>query len=66
MKLSGSGKELWTTVGKYLDCGAGFELKGLGLPVLQIHLQDVGQEEQRVPLRTNQQTGQSVVIVQTG
>lgn len=34
----------------YLDCGARFKLEGLGLPVLQVHLQNVGQEEEGVPL----------------
>ena len=36
----------------YLDCGAWFKFKGLGLPVLQIHLQNVWQEEQRIALQT--------------
>lgn len=43
---------------RYLDCGAGLKFKGLGLTVLQVHLQDVRQEEQRVPLRMNQQIDQ--------
>lgn len=38
----------------YLDGGAGFKFKGLCLPVLQIHLQNVGQEEQRSALWTTQ------------
>lgn len=39
-------------LGQYLDCGARFKFKGLGLPVLQIHLQNVWQEEQRVALKS--------------
>lgn len=35
---------------EYLDCGAGLKFEGLGLPVLEVHLQYIGQEEQRVPL----------------
>lgn len=37
----------------HLDCGAGFKLEGLGLTVLQVNLQNVGQEQQRVSLRRN-------------
>lgn len=38
----------------YLNCGAWFKFKGLGLPILQVHLQDVWQEEEGVPLHTKQ------------
>lgn len=36
---------------QYLDRGAWFKFKGLGLPVLQIDLQNIRQEEQRVALQ---------------
>lgn len=42
-------------IAQYLDCGAGFKFKGLGLPVLQIHLQNVRQEEQRVALQSRRE-----------
>lgn len=38
----------------YLNCGAWFKFKGLGLPILQVHLQNVWQEEEGVPLQTKQ------------
>lgn len=42
-------------IAQYLDCGAGFKFKGLGLPVLQIHLQDIRKEEQRIALQAKQE-----------
>lgn len=37
----------------YLYCGVWLKFKSLGLPVLQIHLQNIGQEEQRVTLKSS-------------
>lgn len=41
----------------YLDRRTGFKFEGLGLSVLQINLQNIRQEEQRVALQTTQGSG---------
>lgn len=37
----------------YLHCGVWLKFKSLGLPVLQVHLQNIWQEEQRVTLQSS-------------